>query len=192
MPVTPALPGRHRPGDLEGTAAEARILATEITGASLLAGEDATVDNVTAHLAEASWVHVACHAVSDPRAPSRGRLLLHDGDLDITQISRMRPPNADLIYLSACATAQGGVLQADEVITVASACQLAGFRHVIGTLWPVTDDHAALAAQMFYEELLKTAKTENSATILNRITRELRDNEADKPDLWSQFIHTGR
>lgn len=191
MPITPALPGRPRPADLTGTAVEAQALAEKIPGVSLLTGGHATIGNVLAGLEEASWVHFACHASADLNAPSRGRLLLHDGDLDITRISRMRLNQADLIYLSACGTAQGGVLQADEIITVASACQLAGFRHVIGTLWPVSDNPAALTAKMFYDELLKTCDTDNSAGILNQVTRKLRAAQPAKPDRWSQFIHIG-
>lgn len=36
---------------------------------------------------------------------------------------------------------------------LASALQLAGYRHVIGTLWPVMDTVAARTAEWFYADL---------------------------------------
>jgi CHAT domain-containing protein len=47
-----------------------------------------------------------------------------------------------LAYLSACSTAknQAEVLQ-DEGLHLMAACQLAGFQHVIGSLWAVSDSY---------------------------------------------------
>jgi CHAT domain-containing protein len=43
---------------------------------------------------------------------------------------------AKLAYLSACSTAENKIDQlADEVIHLASAFQVAGFRHVAGAMW---------------------------------------------------------
>jgi tetratricopeptide (TPR) repeat protein len=191
MPTTPALP--HRPGapDLPGTTDEASALVHRYPADPPLRAEGATVGNVLARLAKATWAHFACHAVTDPTAPSRGRLLLYDGDLDIPRISRLRLDHAELAYLSACATTSGGVRQADEVITVASAFQLAGFRHVIGTLWSVDDRIAAAAARAFYTALPETNSVDTAAAALRQVTRQLCATHPNDPLTWAQFIHIG-
>ncbi len=61
-----------------------------------------------------------------------------------------RPISAELAFLSACETAQPGARLADEAIHLASAFSLAGYRHVIGTLWPVGDQHAVDIADDIY------------------------------------------
>ncbi|MDT3442655.1 CHAT domain-containing protein [Pseudofrankia sp. BMG5.37] len=44
------------------------------------------------------------------------------------------------MYLSACSTARTGPALLDEAIHLTLAFQLAGYRHVVGMLWSVSDD----------------------------------------------------
>lgn len=48
-----------------------------------------------------------------------------------------------LAFLSACTTAVGSAGLPDEAIHLTSAFQLAGYAHVIGTLWPAADAASA-------------------------------------------------
>ncbi|WP_206306823.1 CHAT domain-containing protein [Streptomyces sp. F001] len=80
-----------------------------------------------------------------PAHNSSGCLVLHDGtELRVTEVSRL-DLNADLAFLSACSTARGGYVVPDEAITVASAFLLAGYRNVVGTLWPLYGERLAVA-----------------------------------------------
>jgi CHAT domain-containing protein len=45
-------------------------------------------------------------------------------------------------FLSACHTFTGVLSLADEAIRLASAFQVAGYRHVIATLWWISDPRA--------------------------------------------------
>jgi len=55
-------------------------------------------------------------------------------------------------YLSACSTTVNEVdALADKEIHIFSALQLAGFRHVVGTLWEVSDKHCVDVARVLYE-----------------------------------------
>src|SRR6202035_3324414 len=130
---TPGLP------DLPGTVAEATNLHAHHPGTPPLTDHQATTDHVLAALQEATWAHVACHAHADLAAPSQGGLHLHDGTLPIPDISRLHLTRAELAYLSACSTAARGPQHADESIHLAAAFHLAGFRHVIASLWPLAD-----------------------------------------------------
>ncbi len=56
------------------------------------------------------------------------------------------------IMVSARRARPGGRL-ADEAVRLASAFQLAGYRHVIATLWPIGDRHAVNLAARIYTTL---------------------------------------
>jgi CHAT domain-containing protein len=176
---------------LPWAAREAADLAARLPGVQLLSDATATATRVLLGLSGHEYVHFACHAESDPLSPSRSRLLLHDGDLPVTRIGGLRLDGAELAYLSACSTAQTGVPElADEAIHIASAFQLAGFRHVVGTLWPTNDKAAAQVANKFYERLLATARPDPAA-ILHEVIRERRDRAPSLPRNWAGFVHAG-
>ncbi|KAK7712431.1 hypothetical protein SLS64_004815 [Diaporthe eres] len=116
-------------------------------------------DDVLRHLSLCETFHFAGHGMSDPSEPSKSSLYLDDwqsnpltvGDLRELKLRETAPW---LGYLSACST---GEIRAeklvDETIHLVSAYQLAGFRHVVGTLWEVSDEYCVDMAKAFYEEL---------------------------------------
>lgn len=114
--------------------------------------------------------------------PSKSRLLLKDwksnpltvGDIRRTWIRQSSP---FLAYLSARSTsANDGKSLTDEVIHMVSAFQLSGFRHVVGTLWKVSDPHCAEVFQVLYETLRDEGMTDDAvARGLHRALRQLRD-----------------
>ncbi|MGW6506485.1 CHAT domain-containing protein [Streptomyces niveus] len=61
---------------------------------------------------------------------------------------------------------------------LASAFQLASFRYVIASLWPLVDTFGTVAARTFYVELSGTADG-----ALHRTTLAMRDHYQDQPDL---------
>lgn len=139
-------------------------------------------EDVLAHLRTCKIFHFAGHGKSDPSEPSRSCLLLQDwkdnpltvGDLHEYRLQENSP---FLGYLSACST---GINKADtlidEGIHLVSACQLAGFRHVVGTLWNVSDEHCADVAKVFYETIRDEGMTDVALCRgLHRATRALRD-----------------
>jgi CHAT domain-containing protein len=177
--------------DLPGTAAEAAELHARHPDGSRLSNEDATAAGVLAGLADHTWAHFACHAHGDLATPSQGGLRLHDRVLRLSEISDLRLEYAELAYLSACSTAHVGVRHANEAIHLASAFQLAGFRHVIASLWPLADDVAAAAARAFYEQMPNTPDANTAATALRAATMNLRETYPDRPDLWASLVHSG-
>ena len=95
------------------------------------------------HLPGCAIAHFACHGYTDPADPSQSRLLLHDHRRDPLTVAALAPlalDHAHLAYLSACSTARATDTRLlDEAIHLATAFQLAGFPHVIGTLWEIND-----------------------------------------------------
>jgi tetratricopeptide (TPR) repeat protein len=105
--------------------------------------------------------HFACHGFANSRDPSRSCLMLADSmvpgkpdKLAAADLSATRHSMAKLCYLSACSTAENPAVDlTDENIHVASAFQLSGFAHVVGTLWEAGDQAAVDVAKVFYDEL---------------------------------------
>ncbi|MCC8246708.1 CHAT domain-containing protein [Saccharothrix sp. NEAU-S10] len=181
MPTTPD----H--ADLPATDAEATDLAA-LLAAEPLRGPAATRAAVLAALPHATWAHFACHAHSDPLVPSAGHLLLADGALTVADIGALRLENAELAYLSACSTARAARTTPDEVITLASAFQLAGFRHVVGALWPIQDAVAARVAAAFHRRVHAGTPP---AEALHQVLRELRAEFPLAVSQWAGYVHVG-
>jgi CHAT domain len=203
MPVTPGLPD----GALPHVTAEAARVRAHLPGAIELAEPPwppgtsyaiPTRANVLANLAGCTIAHFACHGASHPADPSRSLLLLHDYDQHPLTVASLAPVNlsrAQLAYLSACRTAftsAPGLF--DEATHLTTAFQLAGFTHVIGTLWEINDQVAVVVADDFYTALQAgsgVVDTSRSAAALNHPVRALRDRYLLTPSLWAAYLHAG-
>jgi CHAT domain-containing protein len=203
MPTTPGFPG----GDLPGVKAEVAMLRAHLPQPTVLLEDPAAADQVSpthaiviSHLAEAGIAHFACHAASNVNDPSRSLLFLRDhaqAPLTVTDLARIRLDRAQLAYLSACQTSRNASLDLlDEAIHLTSAFQLAGYPHVVGTLWEINDRIAAQVAGGFYTRLRGSPRgldTSSAAHALHHTIRDLRDNgglEATAAD-WAAFLHAG-
>ncbi|MEU3615666.1 CHAT domain-containing protein [Streptomyces sp. NPDC006872] len=205
----------HTPGagDLPNADAEVRAVGWQLTnrrqrrGTVALVNERATRDRVLEALRDARSVHFACHAVADTQDPSACRILTHDHatrPLTVTDIAGLRLDGAHLAYLSACATSSTRQELVDEAVHITGAFQLAGFRHVVGTLWPVGDELAPELATTFYTALAAQATTgdatgdledepddDHVALALHATVAELHTRYAWFPSLWASHIHVG-
>jgi hypothetical protein len=167
--------------------------------ASVEVVEAPTAAAVLGKVTTCSLVHFACHGSSDTEQPSNSALLLGKGSVDKLTVEDLQSLNyqlAQIAYLSACSTAEVGACSLiDESIHLASTFQLAGFRHVIGTLWGAYDSAAVAVAAKFYEYLLKkNADTISSVPrALHRAVLDLKtkDGNSDDISLWAPFIHLG-
>jgi len=172
--------------------------------------------DILAGLRTCKIFHFAGHGQSNPSEPSRSCLLLEDwkdnpltvGDL---RDHRLQENSPFLGYLSACSTtANEADRLIDEGIHLVSACQLAGFRHVVGTLWEVSDEHCVDVAKILYKTLRDEGMTDMALCRgLHQAIRELRDGdsemggegrdakllggkkEQEKPLHWVPYTHFG-
>jgi tetratricopeptide (TPR) repeat protein len=189
-----AMPETPDHAALPETVREITAFAAGLTGPAPLIGPAATRAAVLDALPGATLAHFACHASSDPTDPSTSHLLLHDGPLNVTEISRIPLDGAELAYLSSCATARGSTVLADEAIHLASAFQLAGYAQAIGTLWEVSDDVAARTATNFHRELTQTindSARKAGALALHTVTRRMRKEMPTNPWAWAAYVHAG-
>lgn len=210
MPTTPGVQGR-----LEHVSKEASLLLDLLPKPTLLIESDATADATTTprpetrptkdrvldNLSDCGIVHFACHGAHDPTDPSRSLLLLHDHEHDpftVASLAGVKTDSAQLAYLSACRTAfMASTELIDEAIHLTSAFQLAGYPHVIGTLWEVNDEAASLMAPAFYTELGLAPNqhgdlnVDAAAHALHRTVRNIRDQYPKAPYLWAAHLHAG-
>ncbi|KAK4078311.1 uncharacterized protein Triagg1_3327 [Trichoderma aggressivum f. europaeum] len=136
--------------------------------------------------------HFAGHGRTHPTDPLQSALLLADWQDEPFTVASLLETNLGLnspflAYLSACGTGQ--ILNdhaADESIHLVSACQLAGFRHVIGTLWSVDDELCVDMAEMVYKSLCKGFEDESVSWALHGAVRTLRDRWVDALDQRSR------
>lgn len=162
-----------------------------------LSGQSATLDNVTAAMRKASWIHFACHGVQSAEHPLESALLLSGSDrLRLSDIISLDLPTAELAFLSACQTATGIGSLPSESMHLGAGMNLAGFRSVIATLWSIADSHAPEVAAVAYQELLKDRtmdqKTINGAQALHKAVEVLRKKVGYEDFLaWVPYIHIG-
>ncbi|MFG2887373.1 CHAT domain-containing protein [Streptomyces sp. NPDC048297] len=155
-----------------------------------LRGTEATRQAVREALRGHPWTHLSCHGGQNLGRPSRGGIVLAEGTLTIADLHTDRFGQGEFAFLSACRTAMGGATVPDEVITMASALQYAGWRRVIGTLWPVGADTAARLCTRLYARLTGTGRfdPEPTAYALHDAVCELRADDPRQPARWAAFI----
>ncbi|KAF5530035.1 hypothetical protein FPHYL_14144 [Fusarium phyllophilum] len=150
-------------------------------------------DEVLQHLKTCKIFHFAGHGQSDPADPSRSCLLLEDWETNPLTAGTLRdhrlqdnPPF--FAYLSACSTgANESDRFADEGVHLAHAFQLAGFRHVVGTLWRVSDGYSVHVARVLYETMQHEGVTDQAVCWgLHRAVRALRDGREEMNDALSR------
>ncbi|MFI7316821.1 CHAT domain-containing protein [Streptomyces venezuelae] len=205
-----AMPHTPRAAPLDGARAEAEAVAALLPNPTMLIGpdEDMTYDvtgdatlptraAVLARLTGARVVHLVGHAVTDSGDPSRSRLMLWDHErspLTVAGVASVTLDGAELAYLSACRTTYTAAADLrDEAIHLTSAFQLAGFRHVVGTLWEADEVIAERIARTFYAALTETGELDcaRSAAALRRATLVQRDKYPRTPSLWAGYVHAG-
>lgn len=185
---------------LAGAAMEADDIAAVVPHTSRL--RSPTTAAVRAVLPDYHVIHFACHGVSDSVHPSNSYLLLLANDaadpssarLTVGEISGMTMRTAQIAYLSACSTAANAAARlADEVIHIAGGFQLAGFAHVLATMWQGSDECCRRVAGEFYRRLFRqrvgghraVAEAFHAAVVV------LREVNREQPVKWASFIHTG-
>lgn len=141
--------------------------------------------------------HFVGHGEDDLMDSLQSRLLLEDwktNPLTASDIldNRLQDNRPFLAYLSACLTGASKVDGlVDESIHLAGAFQLAGFRHVVGTLWEVLDSRSANAARVFYETLGSQHMTDDAVALsLHTAVREMRKSYLmSQPNPESAVVH---
>ncbi|KAL3465419.1 CHAT domain-containing protein [Aspergillus heterothallicus] len=170
--------------------------------------ERPTKGEVLQELPSSHLIHFSCHGETNPTDPSRSALALSptvekdaSSVLTVRDLAGVDHKKAQLAYLSACSTAENtSDTLLDEVIHIASAFQLVGFPHVIGTLWEIGDRAAVEVSRLFYEGLGRRMNagsdlSKDIACTLHEALQYHRNSKRVKKTndvlSWAPFIHMG-
>ncbi|CAA7260661.1 unnamed protein product [Cyclocybe aegerita] len=167
-----------------------------------LSGKDATVSEVQDKMPMYCWIHLACHATQYPLRPLKSAFHLLDGELDISEIIKLKIPGADFAFLSACQTSTGDQELSNEAVHLAAGMLAAGYRSVVSTMWSIQDSYGPEVAESFYSHFLEGAGEDGkpwpngtgAAYALHHAVQCLRRRLGDT-DLslltWVPYVHFG-
>ena len=194
----PATPNQsYIPGTTREVLAIKHLLKNHDVQVLCLEGKDATVNQGITNMETHSCIHFACHAQQDTEEPLKSRFMLHDGDLELSEIIKKQLVGADLAYLSACQTSTGDEKLSEEAVHLAAGMLAAGYRGVVATMWSISDEHGPQVAEDFYAGLIshdlepEQLSTENAACALHYSVQKLRKQLGDSALDWIPYVHFG-
>ncbi|KFY28251.1 hypothetical protein V491_00549 [Pseudogymnoascus sp. VKM F-3775] len=202
MPKTPGA------SDLPGARVEQSEIVSAMGHVSAETLEQPEVARVMHQMQQCSIVHFACHGVSHAVDPSESGLLLQTAGtatakprqdiLSVRKVSQAHLSGAQIAYLSACSTAENRAIDlVDEVIHLVSGFQVAGFRHVVGCLWPSSDIVCVEVAKSFYSKLSRHRAVRYDDRVIALALHEAvvkiknSDEYRKRPLHWAQYVHFG-
>ena len=137
---------------LPGAVREVEALRALHPDALVLAPPDSSVDRVTAALAGADLVHLACHCVLRADNPAFSALRLGDGPLSVHEID-LRGLAPRRVVLAACDSAADVAYEGDEMLGFVSALLARGTTALVASVVPVPDLDAVPLMVALHEQL---------------------------------------
>jgi CHAT domain-containing protein len=144
-------------GNLRFADAEAKRILRNYRTALRIDEESSQWDELTERAPAVDVIHFGGHAVGDPRGYEPASLVLReDGEerrVGVAEIAKLRLDRTAVVVLAGCGTASGQRRAAEGVISVAHGFLSAGVPSAVATLWPISDESAALFFPRLHEKL---------------------------------------
>ncbi|CAL1712070.1 unnamed protein product [Somion occarium] len=125
-------------------------------------------------LADTTVLHLACHGRQNLDNPLESGFVLRDKFVTISELMPITSHGAFLAFLSACETARGSGGQPDEAAHLAATMLFAGFKSVIGTMWPMDDMDGPDIAEGVYHDAVQRLRSSGVSD-----------------ERWAPYIHFG-
>lgn len=159
--------------------------------ASVLKGADATAANVESLLREATFVHLAGHAVSE--GGIQGAVLFDSSNPKLHKSVIWNPSRngkrllrrCRMAVFSACSTAQSDRGRKEQSVLLMRSFALAGVSTVVGSSWDVDSRSTSLLMVQFYRLLLEGNSVPESLRSASGTLRV--DHETEHPYYWASF-----
>lgn len=180
------------------TAEEARNIAAIVPGSTLsFTGVNATRANLGSIAARNAHVlHIATHGYFKSTSEDNVGLALSTVDdagrrdpgfITLTELFGYAFNN-ELVVISGCDTAMGKEQAGSGLNSLTRGFLVQGVKHVISTLWPVSDRASAEFMRLFYQELQKSSDV---AKALQTAQQQLSSNASYRnPYYWAGYVLT--
>lgn len=165
---------------------ELRSLGAIFPNAVMLAGSDATRDNLMRLAPQARFLHLASHGYFRRDNPMFSFLKLADSRLSFYNLLDLNL-NAEMVTLSACHTGVNRVFPGDELHGLMRGFLYAGAPTLIVSLWAVNDRSTS---ELMREAYMQISKGTSKRTALRRAQLAIKD-QYGHPYYWAPFVLMG-
>ena len=177
---------------------EVELLADSIENTTHLLDEQFSPQEILPRMNDYHIVHFATHAAFVKGHPEESFILFGNGDrVSLHEIESWSLPDVDLVVLSACQTAVGGILgNGHEILGFGYQIQQTGAKAAIASLWRVDDLGTQVLMDRFYQELQEGNPTKAEALRQAQMAlitgKELAEqSNLEHPYYWAPFILIG-
>lgn len=164
-----------------------------------ITGSAATRQRFLSMIDSESILHLATHAVVNYDDPAASYIAFYPGnDADTSyklfahEVYNLQMPHTRLVFLSACETGSGQLLQSEGALSLARAFAYAGCPNMITSLWKAEDNATAYLSKKFYVYI---AQGYTYAAALQQSKTDLLEDPAmsqfHAPQYWSHLVFTG-
>lgn len=170
-----------------------------IIGGKKFQNREANVSNFLREISNSHLIHLTAHGIFNPENPMLSGILFSKKDtletsnnlLTTARIYGLRT-SASFIFLSACNTGSGQVIDSEGVMSIARAFTYAGTRSQVMTLWSVSDRSTGQIAEQFYR-YLKQGKSKDDALRLAKLDylSQTPTSISQHPVFWAGMVNFG-
>ena len=178
---------------LPDVAAEVDTVSSGFHSASVLKGEEATLNAVRNELPGAAVFHFAGHSLVTP--DKSGLMLAGETQtdtplmLDADALRRVKLPSMQLAVLSACSTAAGSG-GSSGFNSITEVLLRSGVPHVVASRWAVDSVEARAFVEDFYRNALAGQPVSDAIRLTSR--KMLSNTRTTHPYYWAAFAAYGR
>jgi CHAT domain-containing protein/Tfp pilus assembly protein PilF len=192
----PPVPGRAPlPGSRQEVTRIAELLPADRVSLRLGPAASELFVKQSDMVADARFIHLACHGFLDEKSPAYSALQLaadkpgqDDGLLQVHEIFSLKL-SADMVVLSACESGLGKEVRGEGLVGLTQAFLFAGAHSVVVSLWPVADHSTESLMVEFYSALQRGASRSEALRLAKLALLE--EEAMSHPFYWSPFVLIG-
>lgn len=178
--------------NLKETSKSVKSISPLFNGAEFIE-ENATLEIFIQNIKKYKLLLLATHACVDDEDPMFSKIYFTqtlDGNnyLSAHALYNMQL-DADLVYLSACETALGEILEGEGVQSLSRAFLLGGAKSIVTTLWEVNDKSASQITISFFSNFKNGF--DKSTSLQKAKLKLIKHEKLSHPYFWSPFILIG-